>query len=1276
MLRPMRYVGYAVAALLILMILLVAGTTLAVRVWGPELARERVEEALQTALGRDVRVERVDVEPWRGRVVVTGVTALARAGEPGPRFLTLPRAEANIGISSLWHRRLVLRSIRLDDLDLRVRGGEGPPLRELPILPEVVQAGPLTIELGPIELRRARLFYADDGAALRVTAQGLSGSARPGRQATSVTIAADEFTLEARHGKDSVGALTTEVRIAPTAIEIRELAGIWEKRRVTLAGAVRGPFDAPTLDLAVRGEADLASLGRRVGAAWPLAGVARATAHLKGPATAPTVTGNVSIDELRAGPVTARSVAGQIAFADGVASITQLSARAFGGSLSGQATLEPAHLDRAHVTLRLRDVESAALEALGGFTSGVIARLDAEADARGDLRDIARARLHVRVAARQVQLPPAAAALGAGTIDAEASGERGTFDLASSVATWPGLQLRAQGRATLDGPTLMRVKATSELARLAPLLGTIRVTGDATLEAEITGRWRDPVLAGRLDVRAPTVADVGADALAASFTLTPRSLRLDDASVRLAQARLTASGHLTWPAPTAALAVPSPATVSLDVLARTENARLEDAAPWLPPALHGSSGAVAVTAKIDGTLAAWHAAGRAESPSLGVPAAPPIRQATVSFDATPERIEVAALRASVLDAPLSAKGRWRWAGGGEVEAEAGPIELARVPNLPEGLRVEGRARATVKATVRDGRVAGTARANGEGVAVAGWPLGRGVADLTSDGATLRAEVAFPEARIAGSGQGRLDGAAIIVTRVTVTDIEIEPLLRQYRPDLVGTLSGRFSANATLDVPARDPRATRGVVSLEPVSFEAAGERWDARGPIVIRREPGRLRLERLEVAGRLGSATASGVMDDGGTLEGSLRGQAPLTLLSVFRPEIREAAGRLDLDVRVGGTTAKPNLIGRGTIAGGLLALRDTPVVIRDLEGRFALSPARLRVEELQARIGTGTVKATGEVGLDGRAIGAYQVAITARGVSFTPLEGLETAWNADATLTGQGPKGLVRGQAHLVRGTYTRDLSIVPMLLQGSAREQPMEWGRELVLHVDLNLDDNLVVRSPQARLRAGGTLHLQGTVTRPVILGTVETQDGRITFRRNRFTLENAVVRFDDPRRLNPHLDVRATTRIRTYDVTMWLSGRVEDLTIRLSSEPPLPQEDLLALVTLGSTRAELGSSGGLTFAGEAAQLMTRELLGLEPSEPLVDVLEFGKTDTGQSQFRVGKRIGDKTTVIYSGSFAEGGQQKLRVEYQIIGPLLLAGEQSFTGGVGGDVIVRLRFR
>jgi translocation and assembly module TamB len=212
---------------------------------------------------------------------------------------------------------------------------------------------------------------------------------------------------------------------------------------------------------------------------------------------------------------------------------------------------------------------------------------------------------------------------------------------------------------------------------------------------------------------------------------------------------------------------------------------------------------------------------------------------------------------------------------------------------------------------------------------------------------------------------------------------------------------------------------------------------------------------------------------------------------------------------------------------------------------------------------------------------------------------------------------------------------------------------------------------------VRGGGTLALRGTIAQPTILGTLETQEGRVTFRRNRFILENAVVRFDDPGRINPYLDVRARTRIRTFDVTMWLSGRADDLTIRLASEPPMSQNDLLALVTVGSTATELGQSGGGTvFATEAAHLISQELLGGELNAPTIDVLEFGKNEAGQSEFRVGKRLNERTLVTFSGGFAEGGKQKLRVEYQLFGPVLIAGEQAFDGGVGGDVILRFRFR
>jgi autotransporter translocation and assembly factor TamB len=969
--------------------------------------------------------------------------------------------------------------------------------------------------------------------------------------------------------------------------------------------------------------------------------------------------------------VKARAGSARLAVADGALSVTDLRARAFDGSVTGSAVVVPAHPERDHVTVSLRNVASAALEAVAGLKSGATARLDADAEARGNLRDVARTQSHVQLTARDVRLPGPLAQLGAGTIDAEARGERGTFDLARAVAGWPGLKLEAHGQATTDGPNPLRLKVAGELARLAPLLGQSRASGDGVLDATLSGRWRDPVLAGTLDLRSPAINDIAADQAAVPFELTRHSLRLAGASVRRGRASLVATGNLGWPA-TDPPAVPPVQAINVDLTAKTEGVSLEDAAPWLPPALKGS-GPLNATAQVKGTLAAWRARGNIASSGLTWPSVPPARDVSIDFDATPERIEVPALRATMLDAPLTAKGSWRWAGGGDVEAAASGVDLSRLPGLPEKLRVEGRARASVGAVVRDGRVTGSGRVIAERLGLGGQALGPGTAEVTLDDSAVKGDLKLPEARIAATAQGRLDG--VINARATATDFEIGPVLKQLRPDVFGDVTGRITVTATLDVPARDPRATKGLLRLEPVLLETAGERWENRGPILVRREPGRVTVEQLELAGRLGTATAAGWADDNGTIEGTVRGQVPFALLKALRSDVRDASGRLDLDVRVGGTVTKPALAGRGTISGGLLAVRDVPFVVRDMEGRLAFSPSRVRIEELKAGVGSGTLTATGEAALDGATLGAYQVAVTGRGLSVTPVEGLDTTWNADLTLVGRGARGMVRGQAHLVRGSYTRDLSILPLLVKRGAQEEPLEWGRAIALHVTIYLDENLSVRSPQAHVRAGGTLSLDGTVAEPVVLGSVETQEGRITFRRHRFILENAVVRFDDPRRINPYLDVRATTRIRTYDVTMGLTGRADDLTIRLSSEPPLPQEDLLALVTLGQTREELGKSGGLAFAGEAAQMLSQELLGSETNMPL-DIVEFGKNDTGQQQFRVGKRINDRTLVTYTGSFAEGGKQKLRVEYQVFGPLLIAGEQAFNGGFGGDVILRLRFR
>src|SRR5262249_27912936 len=212
------------------------------------------------------------------------------------------------------------------------------------------------------------------------------------------------------------------------------------------------------------------------------------------------------------------------------------------------------------------------------------------------------------------------------------------------------------------------------------------------------------------------------------FELTAHSLRLTGASARLGRARGVASGTLVWPQGSS-FAVPSPDAIQMDLQAQTEDARLEDAWPWLPPAATGA-GPVRAGVVLKGTLRAWLATGQIESSDLTWPAIPAARDLSAAFEATPDRIEVTAFKTVVLDAPLTAKGRWRWAGGGEGEASTGLVDLARLPGVPARLRVEGRARLHVSASVRDGRVNGPGQGIAERLALAGLALGGRTADVS------------------------------------------------------------------------------------------------------------------------------------------------------------------------------------------------------------------------------------------------------------------------------------------------------------------------------------------------------------------------------------------------------------------------------------------------------------------------------------------------------------------------------------------------------------------
>ncbi|HEY1335553.1 MAG TPA: translocation/assembly module TamB domain-containing protein, partial [Myxococcaceae bacterium] len=592
---------------------------------------------------------------------------------------------------------------------------------------------------------------------------------------------------------------------------------------------------------------------------------------------------------------------------------------------------------------------------------------------------------------------------------------------------------------------------------------------------------------------------------------------------------------------------------------------------------------------------------------------------------------------------------WPWQGPGRLDGRLGPAPLAGLPGAPAAWTLDGTVSGRVEATGRSLEdVNGRATLELQEVRAGSVSLGAGTLDLDLRNRTARADLRFPERRITATAEGRAVAGAVVSVRGAVDDLALGELLRRFGPETPAPVEATVSARIQAEVPFARPTAARGTLRLDRLQAVVAGEALASREPIVAAFDANGVRVDRFALQGSAGSITGHVMVTAGGQLDASLRGQTQLAFLASLRPEVEEASGTLEVTATVTGTTAAPVISGTGTVRGATVRVAGYADPIRELEVQVTASATGLRLTKAQGSLGGGTLTATGEAALAGRELGAYRVTLTARSVSLSPIEGLSSLWDGDLELTGRGARRHLGGELRLLRGTYARELA--PASGGGPPGAGPPEHPG-LPLRVLVKLDDNLVVRNRTARLRLGGTLSLEGTTAAPAVLGVIETRDGSVAFRNRRFTVVSGTARFLDPRRIDPFLDATATARVRDYDVTARVSGRLDSLEVTLRSTPPLAQEDLLALVAFGATRAELERSPAGVLAWEATTTLVRDLLGLETLD--------GDTQGPLGRLQVGTAVPDRPSTTDSMAPEARNNQRVRVEYQLVGPLSLVGEQ-----------------
>lgn len=445
---------------------------------------------------------------------------------------------------------------------------------------------------------------------------------------------------------------------------------------------------------------------------------------------------------------------------------------------------------------------------------------------------------------------------------------------------------------------------------------------------------------------------------------------------------------------------------------------------------------------------------------------------------------------------------------------------------------------------------------------------------------------------------------------------------------------------------------------------------------------------------------------------------------------IDRVGGELAARLSVRGPVAKPRYAGAASLRDGSVRFTGTTLGLDDVEIDLVVDAGEVRVVRGTGRVGGGTVAVTGRLPLEGLDVGTATASITAKQVRLPLAEGIDVTADADLEATyrppppGSGETTLpdVRGTVSIVSFRYTRPITMSLDLsnLTGKPRRTEVEAydpaGDVVRFEIDVVSPRPLAFQNNLVDMRVEVVepgITVAGTNQRFGARGALRVlPESKLQLRNHQFDVREGSVRFDDLERLEPQVDLRAETELRRYaaagatdatdtsttggatsgqwDITLRARGEIDALKLELSSDPPLSEDDILLLLTVGMTRAEvdrsLASSLGETVGLEALSQLTGADRAVKSAVPIIDYFAFGSSyssTTGRTEpnVTVGKRISEDvrasvTTTLTERNVTTTLEWRLSQIMSVLGSYdNTANEASTIGNLGADLRWRLEF-
>lgn len=508
---------------------------------------------------------------------------------------------------------------------------------------------------------------------------------------------------------------------------------------------------------------------------------------------------------------------------------------------------------------------------------------------------------------------------------------------------------------------------------------------------------------------------------------------------------------------------------------------------------------------------------------------------------------------------------------------------------------------------------------------------------------------------------------------------------------------RFSlrGRARIEGALRAVGKTRGTVRVESATYREGGFELSGKD-LSADMDPDGLRWTGGSILAAGNPVRISGSVSWGGNLDLRVEGKMPAAAVRLAVPGVFDRLdGSMTLEARVTGNRDAPSIVGTGHLEGGTLSFLGYNQLFEGIRADAVISREKIVFEHFEARSGGGYVDGWGEVPLKMDAGQRFYFSVDFLDVRYPYPEEFRPVVQGHAELLGPVDGLLVTGDIEVQSALYTKPLRPEKALVDFGKRLSDVSARRgkdDFRVRLDISgiADGTIRIRNNLADAVAKGEFRIVGDTSRVIVLGSFDVVEGTVSFRGNKYEVKRATVDFQDPRRNNPRLDVRAETKKGNVAVTVAVTGTFEKFEVDMFSDPPLGKNDIVSLLSLGvTTQALAGQEGAVGSAAAASIALGPYKGGVEETiRGAVGLDRFSiepgyssTTKTFEPKFIVGKSFGDRASVFMATSVGASADSSATAEVKLRENVFLQGSwQSATttqeGDLGADLKFRYRYR